>query len=56
MNFTSSLVAQNYTITLKASDNYSNIYKSYQLQTQTTVNFNLSTEPSYTSMINDQSN
>lgn len=56
MNFTSSLIAHSYNITLKASDSYSKIYKSYQLQTQTIVNFNLSTNPSNPSIINDNSN
>ena len=45
MNFTTSLVPQVYNITLKASDPYLTIYKSYQFETQNTISLNLNTDP-----------
>lgn len=53
MNFTTNLIPQVYNITLKSSDSFLTIYKSYQLVTQSSVDFIVNTAPINVSVLSD---
>ena len=51
LNITTSFIPRVHNITIRASDKYLTIYKSYLLSTQSMITFNLSSFPAFTSMI-----
>jgi hypothetical protein len=50
---TTSLIPRVYNITLRASDKYLTIYKTYSLKTQNMIDFKVDTFPDNTSIIDD---
>jgi hypothetical protein len=50
---TTSLIPRVYNITLRASDKYLTIYKTYSLQTQNIIDFKVDTYPGNTSVLDD---
>jgi hypothetical protein len=53
LNFTTNSTPHVYNITLKASDQYSTIYRSYQYETQNMIKFTIITVPTNTSILID---
>jgi hypothetical protein len=53
LNFTTNSTPHVYKITLKASDQYSTIYRSYQYETQNMIKFAIITVPTNTSILID---
>ena len=53
LNIITSVIPRVYNITLRASDKYLTIFKSYQLSTQSIINFTLLSFPFFTNVIDD---